>query len=149
MVEVLSSDLRAGGAAENGRVDLPREEVAVALVADELAVLGDDLASQQRHHRPARDLPPLPWAVVGHVEVLAREPDSLSGRRSHLPLCALGESGWEGTHAPGQRKRGSSSPRSPGGLRYRVQLSVNCPCSRAWAVRRRAQLDHVARLITR
>src|SRR5439155_12548113 len=69
----LTPEGSADGPAENGGIDLALKQAAVGGAAQELAALGDDLAAQERHHRPARDRPPFPGAVVAHVEVLAGE----------------------------------------------------------------------------
>src|SRR5580765_5407043 len=76
----------ADGATQDRGLDAsPREEPAIAPGPEQLAVVGDDLAAQQGHHRPAGYRPPLPRAVVAHVEVLAPE-RLFDGRVDHAEV---------------------------------------------------------------
>src|SRR6266511_1611210 len=63
----------AGGAAQDPRVDLAREELAIGGAAEQLAVIGDDAPAENGDDGPARDLPAFPGAVVGDVEIVLRE----------------------------------------------------------------------------
>src|SRR5438445_7750475 len=63
----------ARGTGEDHGVDAPPDEASVPRLTEHPAVVSDDPAPQEGHHRPARDLPALPRAVVGDVEVLPRE----------------------------------------------------------------------------
>src|SRR5256886_8168699 len=63
----------ADGTLEQRRVDLAGSETAIARAPQQAPAVGDDLASEDRGHRPAGHLPALPGAVIAHVEVLARQ----------------------------------------------------------------------------
>src|SRR5262245_33242005 len=63
----------ADRALEDGGVDPPGQAAPGARATQEPAALHDQRPPQHGHHRPTRDLPALPRAIVGDVEIVASE----------------------------------------------------------------------------